>query len=175
MNSKDFIIKSINEIVSSFPYLNFRYEFDSFSKSHFIEVRPNSSYKNDLTYIEIEKEITLRFFDLFPYESLTFISEDSYYKIEKPTYEKGFITDNLSMSFNNLNSGFEIFEKYLACMPTTVEVKAGKSIFSKFEFNTKVTSNKNDSFDIENLIVKNESENKKAINLVGELNFGLAA
>ena len=100
MNSKSFIIKSINEIVSSFPYLNFRYEFDSFSKSHFIEVRPNSSYKNDSSYIEIEKEITLRFFDLFPYESLTFLSDESYYKIEKPIYEKGFITDNLSLSLD---------------------------------------------------------------------------
>lgn len=175
MTSKDFIIRSINEIVSSFPYLNLRYEFDSFSKSHFIEVRPSSSYKNDYSYIQVEREITLRFFDLFPYESLTFISDESYFKIEKPIYEKGFITDNLSMSLSNINSGFDIFEKYAACLPNSIEIKTSQTIKSKFEFNTRVTANKSSAFDILNLIVSNDDENMNMSNLESELNFGLAA
>ncbi len=175
MNSKSFIIKSINEIVSSFPYLNFRYEFDSFSKSHFIEVRPNSSYKNDSSYIEIEKEITLRFFDLFPYESLTFLSDESYYKIEKPIYEKGFITDNLSLSLDYHSSGFEIFENFYATFPKSVELKIGNLNLSPFIFNTNVTSNKDKPFDIDNFNVTNISEEKESTNIGGEWNFGLAA
>ncbi len=173
MRSKEFIIKSINEIVSSFPYLNIKYENESFSKSHYIEVSPKKFYDEDLKYIEVEKKITQTFIEQFPNEILTFLSENSYYKIENPIYERGFVTDNLLLSFEYNNSGFDLFNDFTAQFPSEIENISKQTPDIPPIFNTNVTSiNNTNVFDVENLQL---SHNEELGTTLVEENYGLAA
>ena len=100
MKSKDFLINQINSLVLTFPYLQARYEFDSFSKSHFIEILPLTSYKTDKLYIVEEQRIVFKFIKEFPFETITFLSEGDLYSIENPTYiKKGWEFELKQVSF----------------------------------------------------------------------------
>jgi hypothetical protein len=132
MTAKEFIITQIDKLVERLPYLQVRYEFDEFSKSHFVEVLPIESYKNDKTYISIEEEITNVFIQNYPYETVAFISKDSLFEIESPIYlKKGWMYDLKSLEFNfntmlvkSINSKtFDNIEYF----PQNIDIKEYKS------------------------------------------------
>jgi hypothetical protein len=88
MNSSDFIKSMIGSLVERMPYIRCRYEFHDASYNHFIEVVPNFYYKQDSVYIKLEEEICKEFEEKFPYELITFITDDSVYKITEPIFIK---------------------------------------------------------------------------------------
>jgi hypothetical protein len=101
MTSKEFIITQIDKLVKRLPYLQVRYELDEFSKSHFVEILPIESYKNDKTYISVEEKITNIFIQNYPFETVAFISKDSLFEIESPIYlKKGWMYDLKSLNFH---------------------------------------------------------------------------
>jgi hypothetical protein len=88
MNSTNFVIQKIDNLVAKIPNLQVRYEYDSFDNSHYVEVLPLASYKEDDTYIAFEQEFRQEFVKFYPRECLTFLSEGSLYEIESPIYIK---------------------------------------------------------------------------------------
>lgn len=88
MNSTNFVIQKIENLVAKIPNLQVRYEYDDFDNSHYVEVLPLASYKEDESYITLEQEFRNEFIKLFPRECLTFLSEGSLYEIENPIYIK---------------------------------------------------------------------------------------
>lgn len=88
MTSLTYITTQLSHIVSLFPYLKVRYEYDAFSQSHYIEVKPLASFQYDRGYIEFEQLMRQNFMNAYPSESICFLSEDSLYEIEKPLIEK---------------------------------------------------------------------------------------
>jgi len=88
MNSTDFVIRNIDRLVEKIPYLQVRYEYSAFDKSHYIEVLPQNTYLQDGSYISFEQEFRREFVNYFPFECLVFLSEGSLYEIENPMYLK---------------------------------------------------------------------------------------
>lgn len=88
MNSISFVKSNIDKLVEIFPQLSCSYEYDQFSNTHIIKVLPNATYANDESYASKEFEVTTKFIDLFPDESICFISDESLISVDSPIYEK---------------------------------------------------------------------------------------
>jgi hypothetical protein len=88
--SNTFIRHILDNIIILFPYLKVRYEYDTESFCHFIEVTAlnNNTKNDDLDYVSFESLVTKKFIELFPNEGICFIENDALYEIEKPLIEK---------------------------------------------------------------------------------------
>jgi len=84
MKSKTFILKKIKDLANAIPQLTIRYEYDQSCDSHFVEVSPINEFESNEKYIILEKEISLEFINLFPFDILTFISEKDGIVLECP-------------------------------------------------------------------------------------------
>ena len=94
MTSTEYIIQKMRELVTNFPVVRCRYEHHVLSDTHFVEVVPNSIYKLNTDYLKWEEEITFSFPQLFPAESLCFISDDALIGIRNIEFElKGQLFD----------------------------------------------------------------------------------
>lgn len=103
MTSTDFIIKKLKEIHNLFKSSNIRYEFDSFCKTHLIEITPLEFYNSE-NYINAELEFEDLFALKFPSEEIVFISDDSLNKINDPIFEiYSYKTGTLLADFNVLS------------------------------------------------------------------------
>lgn len=123
MTSKFFTIKQIDKLIELFPYLQIRYEIDVFSESHFVEILPIQSYKNDKFYISEEQRIISQFIQEYPFETITFLSEGDLFSIENPIYsKKGWEYDLKELSFEKSKLILE-FPKFL---------KEGELVLTKF-------------------------------------------
>lgn len=100
MNSKDFIISKIDMLVQRFPSIKCKYEFDENDDTHTVEISPLPFFESDEEFKEIEKAIYIEFFNLYPFEGLFFINEESLYPLSNPIYTKSGVTFNLQPEFN---------------------------------------------------------------------------
>ncbi len=82
-NSKDFIENKIQELVLNHNQILCRYEFHSLSDAHFIEINPSGKF-NEIIFKEYMMEILSSFYNLFPNESLVFITEKDGFEMESP-------------------------------------------------------------------------------------------
>ncbi len=113
MKSNNYIIQKIDDLVRAFPELKIRYEFDSFSDSHIIEVLPAKEYKDNTKYAKYETQLMFDFISEYPLEEIVFITEEDLVEIENPIYVKegtlyGDININelfdISFDLNNLKN-----------------------------------------------------------------------
>ena len=88
MNSKEYIICKLEKFIEEFSNVRVRYEFDSYSDVHLIEITPNNIYHLDSNYIEWENNLFEDFVGKYPTENICFISDDSYVEIGHPLFEK---------------------------------------------------------------------------------------
>ncbi len=88
MTSIDYIKDRLSQILDEFPEVGCKYEFDEFSFSHIIEISPSDFYLSNKNFKKIEFELLKDFIDKFPYENITFITEEDFYRIENPIFEK---------------------------------------------------------------------------------------
>ncbi len=88
MKSKDFVISKIDMLVKSFPSIQCRYEFEENEDTHTIQVSPISFFESNETFKDLEKEIYLEFFRLYPFEGLYFIDDNSLFPVLNPIYIK---------------------------------------------------------------------------------------
>src|SRR5688500_4813150 len=84
MTFKDFIVSKIKEISKRFPALAISVEKNEISGNFFTEISPKSEFRENEELIETIHEIYKEQLEKYPQESLTFISNDSYYKISNP-------------------------------------------------------------------------------------------
>lgn len=87
MRSTEFIKNKLRSLVEEFPNIKVQYEFRENSLVHFVEVLPDNVYHYDENYADAEERIILDFISNFPDENICFISENSYVKIEHPSFE----------------------------------------------------------------------------------------
>jgi hypothetical protein len=99
MTSIEFVKRRIDKLVSVFSDIKCRYEFDQYSNTHLIEILPNSVYKINTDYHQFETSIIDEFIELYPYESICFITDDSMLKIENAIYESKGLTYDLFTHF----------------------------------------------------------------------------
>lgn len=87
MTSRDFIIEKLEKLVSLFPNLTIRWEYNSDIKCYFIEIVPSEVRHKNEEYVDFEREIYLEFFDKFHNEDISFLSENDY-EFSSPTLVK---------------------------------------------------------------------------------------
>jgi len=89
MKSNTYILRKIKDLANTIPQLTIRYEYDQSCDSHFVEVSPIDEFESNIQYIALEKEISLEFINLFPFDILTFISEEDGIVLECPIVIRG--------------------------------------------------------------------------------------
>jgi len=98
MNAIEFIKERIDRLVTRFTNIRCRYEHDLFSNTHLIEVLPAEVYNNDESYAEAEVDIISEFIELFPYESICFVTDDALTPIQEAQYIKSGTAYDLCLS-----------------------------------------------------------------------------
>jgi hypothetical protein len=160
MNSVGFVKAQLENMLVALPYLQVRYEYDTQNASHSVEVLPLYFYK-EKSYIFIEQEICKKFVQMFPYETLVFVSEGSLYEVENPVFvAKGLLFDfrDLVLNFNFAES--EIFRNYTPNLPDSKDLnmsfgnEPGSDDFVKFiqtfRHSKKLNSSENELIETDN-------------------------
>jgi len=116
MTPKNFILNKIENLISQFPQLMIRYEHDESCDSHFIEVSPITEFESNQIYISVEREISIEFVNLFPFDILTFVSEEDGLVLESPMIFKTKTQNRILRSklkkFNFEHIISDLFEDY---------------------------------------------------------------
>jgi len=122
MTSQDFIKNKIDLLVSIFPNIKCRYEYEADDDTHTIEITPDSFYNSNIDLPKLEREITTEFIRMFPSEGLFFVTDKSRYPVAISRYTKAgatfdktfiiakFISNNFTNPYMEVK---EIDEAYL--------------------------------------------------------------
>ena len=86
MESKKYILNSLETLIAKFPNVRVRYEYDKYALIHFVEVVPNNVYHLNDDYIAWENEMAGKFIEIFPTENICFISDDALVGIENEEF-----------------------------------------------------------------------------------------
>jgi hypothetical protein len=81
MKPSEFINKKIEYLKFKFKDIEIKYQYKITTDIHIIKISPLSLYENNIEYIKEEEDIENEFTELYPFEELLFISEDSLIKI----------------------------------------------------------------------------------------------
>ena len=98
MNASDYIISELKVFLIRFSSTRVRYEYDTLSDTHFVEIVPNEVYNLNQEYIEWEGQMIVNFIGLFPDQNICFISDDAAVGLENVQFE------SLGTDFNVLYS-----------------------------------------------------------------------
>lgn len=82
-NPKEFLEAKLMKLVTDFKNILCRYEFHSQSDAHYVEVNPSEQYNNDEIRLVLA-EIMYDFYDVYPNESLVFITEADSISLDSP-------------------------------------------------------------------------------------------
>ncbi|HTO15691.1 MAG TPA: hypothetical protein VLZ83_07960 [Edaphocola sp.] len=99
MNSKIYLKNRLTELYNKFANLSIKYQYDSYTEKHIVEVLPFSEYDTNEDYLNFESELSFEFDNMFFPESVMFISEESLTKITNPE----FILEKQIFSIENHN------------------------------------------------------------------------
>ena len=87
MKAQNFVVKQLDILLDKFTYLQARYETDTFSGSHYVEILPTEVHQKDAAYIHDEQKIIAAFIEKYPHETLTFFSDKALFEVENPIRE----------------------------------------------------------------------------------------
>lgn len=79
MKPSEFINKKIEYL--KFKDIEIKYQYKITTNTHIIKILPLSLYENNIEYIMEEEDIENEFTELYPFEELLFISDDSLIQI----------------------------------------------------------------------------------------------
>jgi len=94
MTSKDYIEEKLRYLISTFPDIQIKYEHILGTNSHLVEIIPAEFMVANEDYMKEEARIIEEFEQLFPSETIDFISDDSDIRIEHPDLELGVNTNS---------------------------------------------------------------------------------
>ena len=114
--SKEFIVEQLNNMVSLFPFLKVKYEFEPIGMCHYIEVLPATAYNSNQEYIKFELSLEDNFGSFYKDEDVCFLTEGSLYEITDPIYEN----EGICYGENTDTYVPEIFEGFTLKFPTQV-------------------------------------------------------
>lgn len=87
MNSKEYIIQNLNNLIEELPELNARYKVDSNHRTHIIEISPAAMFYDNQDYREQELRMEDEFENSFAEENILFITTDSLNTIDNADFE----------------------------------------------------------------------------------------
>ena len=77
----EFLKNRVKKLSEEFKGVKFRYSFNKFTEDHIIEV-PEDFYSNEDFEI-VESNLILEFIEMYPYESVFFITDSNNIKVEQ--------------------------------------------------------------------------------------------
>lgn len=158
MKSEEYVIKQLKNLISIFPKLKVRYEFENMAKCHYIEVLPNDSFNFDQSYIQFENKLSNNFICSFPNETICFLSGNSLFEIEKSTFElKGLLH---GVSYSELHYSEANLLNYLPILEIDRVFTLNTSISSSFVSSNKINSISNSKI-VNDIDSNNESFEKE--------------
>ena len=83
----DYIKSELKNFIIEFPKTRVRYENDTNSNTHSIEIVPNEIYRLDKEYINWESGFFIEFINQFPDQNICFISDDAIVGLDKIDFE----------------------------------------------------------------------------------------
>ncbi|HLN72328.1 MAG TPA: hypothetical protein VK205_03480 [Prolixibacteraceae bacterium] len=87
MTAKDFVEEKLRFLISIFKGVHIKYKYMPVQRSHLVEVIPAEFMQGNEDYFKEEAQIIEEFDQLFPDESIDFISNDSDITIDKADLE----------------------------------------------------------------------------------------
>lgn len=81
MKPSEFIKNKIEYLKFKFKDIEIKYQYKITTNTHIIKILPLSLYENNIEYIMEEEDIENEFTELYPFEELLFISDDSLIQI----------------------------------------------------------------------------------------------
>lgn len=131
MTPKEFIISKLKAFILAFPNAKVRYEADYRIDTHFVEVLPNSLYNLDKRYIEWESGMFENFIELYPAESISFITDDALVKLDNVCFEIcGSEYEQFEYYSTNNNEVVNIAESYVKVSAFSLSVIPSKVALS---------------------------------------------
>jgi hypothetical protein len=135
MTAQEYIISQIDRIIDAFPFLFVKYQNDSFSRTHVIEVLPFNEANSDKDYLSLEEEISLEFMKRYPDYTMYFTNENSVSGIEKIDYQRRgefyFDKNNIPVNYGLLTSVGQIHSNLLieSLLPQPIALAAYSNNF----------------------------------------------
>lgn len=83
INPKELLEAELKKLVMNFKNVLCRYEFHSQSDAHYVEINPSEQY-NENSIRESMADIMYSFYDIFPNESLVFLTETDGISLDNP-------------------------------------------------------------------------------------------
>jgi hypothetical protein len=83
MNIKDFIISALKDTVYLFENIKCRYAYDELTEIHYVEIVPSKVFKDSKELKNYRGQILDKFYECFPNDSLSFITDDSNIKFDE--------------------------------------------------------------------------------------------
>jgi hypothetical protein len=87
MTPQNFIEIKLSALAKQFPHVCIRYGYDEIGQAHIVELTPANEYYSNIELDNSWMPISWEFYDLFENEDLTFITDDSWLKIENVILE----------------------------------------------------------------------------------------
>ncbi|MDR0692254.1 MAG: hypothetical protein LBF69_04365 [Prevotellaceae bacterium] len=146
MDAKKYILKELATLITNFPNVRVRYEYDKNALVHFIEVVPNKVYHLDNKYIVWENEMTDRFIEFFPIQNICFISDDALVGIENAEltlYGEQYTQISTEKESVTFDREIIVQEKSLIDTNNHLSISDNKEIFTNFSINNNYQSTSN--------------------------------
>ena len=103
MEPEKFIIKELEKLTAAHPDITVKYGYDKQISVHFVEVMPESFFRENKEYVAWESAMFDKFIAVFPHENICFVSAGDLVQVTKPIYEKigSISTKNATTDFFN--------------------------------------------------------------------------
>jgi hypothetical protein len=88
MNSREFTIEVINNLVKTFPNIKCFYDFDGLTDTHYVEILPESEFDSNENLNNLLDDYYFEFIDKYNQEAIAFISNLGNRKLRNILFEK---------------------------------------------------------------------------------------
>lgn len=111
MKAQEYIILTIDSLIEGFENLSCVYGHVPYSNSHFIKI-PKSFHETNHDFIKSETEIIIDFISRYPFESITFITDEGIIEDEDIIYSKSNIEEPSFVSINFALDSEDLIKTY---------------------------------------------------------------
>lgn len=81
-----FVKTQIATLVTLFPQLQARYEYEASEADHFVEITPSTVFNTNTAFNDWCAQTQEQFTELFPDELLAFIPQDEFFGVDNPLF-----------------------------------------------------------------------------------------
>lgn len=145
MKAQEYLILTIDSLTERYENLSCVYGHIPYSNSHFIKI-PALFHEPNHDFLKAETEIIMDFISRYPFESITFITDDNVIEEEDIIYSKGIVEVPSFISINFALDSDDIIKSYQ-------DVLSGGYIVNK------IVSDKISSFDPFHFFIDNLYQN----------------